>query len=70
MTNKGSFTSGIILKSYHETKRNFKKVQSDSVRRGRDTSRVAIAEDGIAVSQIAVPLPEAIFECHTWWRLT
>ena len=30
----------------------FKNVQSDSVRGGRGTSRVAIAEDGIAVLQI------------------
>ena len=50
----GSFIFGIILKSYHETERNFKNVQSDAVRGGRDTSRVAIGEDQIAVLQIAV----------------
>ena len=33
---------------------NFKNVQSDAVRGGRDTSRVAMAEDGIAVLQIAL----------------
>ena len=49
---QGSFTSGIILKLYHETERNFKNVQSNAVRGGRDTSGVAIAEDGIAALQI------------------
>ena len=47
----GSFTSGMILKSNHETERNFKNVQSDSVRGGRDTSRVAIT---IVVDRIDV----------------
>ena len=49
---RGSFTSGVILKSYQETERNFKNVHTDSVRGGRDTSRVAIAVDGIDVPQI------------------
>ena len=55
----GSFTSGIILKLYHETERNLKTVQSDAVRRGKDTttSRVAIAEDGIDVLQIGIDTP-------------
>ena len=48
----GSFTSGIILKSFHETELNFKNAQSDKVGGGRDTSRVAIAVDGIDVPQI------------------
>ena len=47
-----SFTSGIILKWYHETEQNFKNVQSDKVCGGRDISRVAIAVDGIDVPQI------------------
>ena len=45
----GSFTSGIILKSYHETERNFKNGQSDQVCGGRDTSREAIVVDGTDV---------------------
>ena len=49
----GSFTYGIILKLYYETEQNFKIVQSDAVRGGRDTSCVAIAEGGIAMLQIA-----------------
>ena len=55
----GSFIFSIILKSHHETERNFKNVQSDAVLWGRGTtgSRVAIVEDGIAVPQIAKPPP-------------
>ena len=47
-----SFTPDIISNLYHDTERNFKNMQSESVLGGRDTSRVAIAVDGIAVPQI------------------
>ena len=38
----GSFIFGIIFKSYNETERNLKNMQSDYVISSRDTSRVAI----------------------------
>ena len=38
----GSFIFGIIFKSYNETERNFKNMQSDYVLGSRDTSRVAV----------------------------
>ena len=46
----GSLTSGILLKFYHETERNFKKRAECG---GRDTRRVAIAVDRIDVPEIA-----------------
>ena len=39
---RGRFIFGIIVKSFNETKRDFKNMQSDYVLGSRDTSRVAI----------------------------
>ena len=63
----GSFTSGIILNSYHETKRNFKNVRSDWTCGGRDTGRVAITVDRIDVPDIAI---EAERKGSTYWAKT